>query len=293
MARRRSDVIIGVILIVAVGFILWWAIAMFRVPESGRMTYRGSGDVAVLHIRGMIVEPADFIERLERFIDREDVRAIVLRIESPGGVVAASQEMYEAVKRARDSEKPVVTSMGSIAASGGYYVALGSDSILANPGTLTGSIGVLMDFPEITKLLESIGVEYHSVTSGPLKNAGAPYEQWDEQTREYYKSIVMDSYEQFVSVVAQERRLSVDSVRTLADGRVYTGNQAANHGLIDGLGDLHEAIQLAASMAGITDEPTVIKPVEREIRLWDVLFGDIEELVNRIPRTPQLEYRYP
>lgn len=293
MARRRSDIVIGVILVIVLGIILWLAIGIYTSPGSGGVTYSGSGDVAVLRLEGMIAEPTDFIDRLERYSERKDVKAIVLRIESPGGVVAASQEIYAAVKRARESEKPVVTSMGSIAASGGYYVALGSDSILANPGTLTGSIGVLMDFPEITKLLNELGIEFHSVTSGTYKNAGAPYDDWDEQTREYFKSIVMDSYDQFVQVVAEERRLSPDSVRILADGRVFTGRQALGHGLIDGIGGLHEAVQLAARMAGIEGEPSVIKPHRREIRLWDLLFGDMEQLINRVPQTPMLEYRYP
>lgn len=272
--------------------VFWVGFSMFRAPADGDISFTGSGDVAIISVEGMIADSEPFIEQLERYQDRKDVQAIVIRIESPGGVVAASQEMYDAIKRARDGEKPVIASMGSIAASGGYYIALGADSIVANPGTLTGSIGVLMDFPQMTKMMNKLGIEFHSVTSGPLKDAGSPYREWDEETREYFKSIVMNTYEQFVEAVAREREMDAEQARKLADGRVFTGEQAFEHGLIDSLGGLHEAVQLAADMAGITGEPTTVKPTRRDIRLWDILFGDLEQVVNRFSQGPLLEYRY-
>jgi len=292
MAQRPSDVVVGVILVILVLFLVWTAFSFFR-PSMDQRFMTGEGDVAVISMSGMITDARPFLERLEHFVDRRDVQAIVIRVESPGGVVAASQEMYEGVKRARDTGKPVVISMGSIAASGAYYLALGADTILANPGTLTGSIGVLMDFPQTTKLLNTLGIEFHSVTSGPLKNAGAPYTEWDEQTREYFSSIVMNTYEQFITAVAEERRMDIDSVRTLADGRVYTGEQALHYGLVDQLGDLHQAIRVAAEMAGIAGEPTIVKSRERQLRLWDVLFGDLNQLMDQVYQAPLLEYRYP
>ncbi len=292
MAKRPSDVVVGVILVILVLFLVWTAFSFFRPPADQRFI-TGEGDVAVISMKGMITDAQPFLERLDRYLERKEVQAIVIRVESPGGVVAASQEMYEGVKRARATEKPIVVSMGSLAASGAYYLALGADSILANPGTLTGSIGVLMDFPQTTKLLKTLGIEFHSVTSGPLKNAGAPYSEWDEETRQYFSSIVMNTYEQFITAVAEERHLDIDSVRTLADGRVYTGAQAMEHGLIDQLGDLHQAIQVAAEMAGIAGEPTIVRSRERRLRLWDVLFGDLEQLKDRLYQVPILEYRYP
>jgi len=294
MARRRSDVVIGIVLVVVILFVLWSAYQFMTSPETGGVTLPGksSGNVAVIPVRGMIAAPQPFIDELDRYVSRSDVRAIVIRIESPGGVVAAAQEMYDAIKRARDTDKPVVVSMGSIAASGGYYIALGADSILADPGTLTGSIGVLIDFPEITKLLQKIGVEFHSITSGPYKDAGAPYTAFDKKSQKYFQSIVMNTYEQFVTVVSTERHLDPDTVRALADGRVYTGVQALQHKLIDKLGNLHDAIALAGAMAGIQGTPTVIKPRQERLRLWDVLFGDAEHLVNKVMWSPLLEYRY-
>ena len=293
MTRRRSDVVVGVVLITVFVLILWMAIGVFRSPEpSGSISVSGSGDVAVIELQGMIADASPVIRQLDTFADRKDVKAIVLRVESPGGVVAASQELYDAVVRARDTEKPVVVSMGSLAASGAYYAALGADTIMANPGTLTGSIGVLMDFPEMTRLLDKIGVEFHSVTSGPYKDAGAPYDPWEQQEEEYYQSLVMDTYEQFIGVVANERNMPLDSVRELADGRVFTGSQAQSNGLIDLLGNLHDAIMLAGEMAGIEGEPSVIKPRKQELRMVDLLFGDVEQIINRVATGPVLQFRY-
>jgi len=292
MTQRRSDIVIGIIIIVMVVGVFWMAFSLFRAPADGDMSFSGSGDVVILAVEGMIADPEPFLNQLKQFRDRKDVKAIVIRIESPGGMVAASQEMYEAIKRAREGEKPVIASMGSIAASGGYYIALGADSIVANPGTLTGSIGVLMDFPQVTKMMNKIGIEFHSVTSGPLKNAGSPYKEWDEETRGYYKSIVMNTYEQFVEVVAFERKMDMNEARDLADGRVFTGEQAFQYGLIDRMGGLYDAVQMAARMAGIPGEPTTITPARRHIRLWDILFGDLEQVVNHFSQAPLLEYRY-
>ena len=292
MTRRRSDIVVAVVLISVLVLILWFALSSFLGDDSASsVTISGRGDVALVTLEGMIVDSRPVAEELKTFADRTDVKAIVLRIESPGGIVAASQEIYDAVRRVRDTEKPIVVSMGSMAASGGYYAALGADSILANPGTITGSIGVLMDFPEITKLMQKIGVEVHSVTSGPLKNAGSPYEDWDAAEEEYFTDVVMDSYNQFVQVVAKERNMDPDRVRELASGRVYTGSQAVANGLIDRLGGLYEATHLAAELAGIEGEPKVVEPVRRPLRLWDLLFGDMEQAMNRVFRGPLLEYR--
>jgi len=292
MARRRSDIVVGVILIVLLVFVVWTAFSFFQ-PSGERLFVEGSGDVGVIRVDGMITEARPFLDRLQQYVDRKDIKAIVIRVESPGGIVAASQEMYNGVRRARESEKPVIISMGSLAASGAYYLSLGADSILANPGTLTGSIGVLMDFPQTTKLMDKLGITIHSVTSGPFKDAGSPYSEWDEQTQQYYQDLVANTYQQFVAVVSAERHLSADSVRALADGRVYTGQQAVSNGLIDGLGDMHDAVQLAARMAGISGKPTLVEPPRRHLRLWDLLFGDAEQVAGRLQPTPRLEYRFP
>jgi protease-4 len=269
------------------------AIGLFSTPQQkGSISITGTGDIAVIEVQGMIADPAPVIQHLKTFSERKDVKALVVRMESPGGVVAASQELYDAMVRTRATEKPLIVSMGSLAASGAYYAALGSDSIMANPGTLTGSIGVLMDFPEVTKLFNKIGIEFHSVTSGQFKDAGAPYNEWDEQSREYYESIVMDTYEQFVAVVAEERQMPVNRVREIANGKVYTGSQALDLGLVDMLGSLQEAVLLAGELAGVEGEPTVVKPRSQEMRIWDLLFGDVEQIINKLSFGPVAQYRY-
>ncbi len=291
MKRRRSDVIVGIAIVGVLVLIFWFAIGSFRGGGATGVTLGGHGNIGLVKVQGMIADAQPIIDELQRFSKRKDIKAIVLRIDSPGGVVAASQELYDAVKRVRDTEKPIVVSMGSLAASGGYYAALGADSIVANPGTLTGSIGVLMDFPEMTKLLRKIGVQVHSVTSGPLKDAGAPFKEWNPDAEAYFKDVVTDSYNQFVAVVAKERKLDIGRVKELASGRVYTGAQALENGLIDKLGGQYEAVQLAARMAGIEGEPQVVEPSRQRVRLWDLLFGDMERAMNRILPTPLLEYR--
>lgn len=292
MARRSSDIAIGVVLILLLVFVIWTAFSFFR-PAREPLFTDGGGDVGVIRVEGMITESGSFLKRLQQYVDRKDIKAIVIRVESPGGIVAASQEMYNGVKRARNSDKPVIVSMGSLAASGAYYLSLGADSILANPGTLTGSIGVLMDFPQTTKLMDKLGITVHSVTSGPLKDAGSPYKEWDTLTQDYYQSLVMNTYQQFVTTVATERHLPEDSVRAMASGRVFTGQQAVANGLIDRLGDMYDAVRVAARMAGVTGEPTVVEPPRQHFRLWDLLFGDVDQLANRVHRTPMVEYRYP
>jgi len=289
--RRRSDVIVGVVIVGVFLLILWFAFGSFSSQRDRSVNLGGRGNIALVKVQGMIADPQQIIDDLQRYSDRKDIKAIVLRIESPGGVVAASQELYDAVKRVRDTEKPIIVSMGSLAASGGYYVALGADSILANPGTLTGSIGVLMDFPEMTKLLDKIGVQVHSVTSGSLKDAGAPFKEWSPEVEAYFKDVVTNSYDQFVTVVAKERKLEITRVRELASGRVYTGAQALENGLIDKLGGQYEAVHLAAKMAGIEGKPQLVEPSRQHIRLWDVLFGDMERAMNRVLPIPLLEYR--
>jgi len=292
MFKRPSDIAVGIILVVVLFLSVWWAFSFFS-PGSGERFVSDQGDVAIIPVTGMITDAEPFLSQLDRFIERRDVRAIVVRVESPGGVVAPSQEMYEGMRRAREQEKPIVVSMGSIAASGAYYLSLGADSIVANPGTMTGSIGVLMDFPETTQLLNSLGIEFHSVTSGPYKDAGSPYEEWTEETQEYFSSIVMNTYEQFLATVAEERRMDIEQVRPLADGRVFTGEQAVRNGLVDRLGDQYAAVHLAAEMAGISTEPTVVEAPQGTIRVWDLLFGDVEQILGRLNQVPLLKYQYP
>ncbi|MGD9141582.1 MAG: signal peptide peptidase SppA, partial [bacterium] len=220
------------------------------------------------------------------------IRALVVRVESPGGGVAASQEIYEALRNVRDSGTPVIVSMGGIAASGGYYVACGADSILANPGTLTGSIGVIMNFPMARELMRKVGLEWEVLKTGEFKDTGSFARPMTDRERALLEEILFDVYDQFVSVVSTERNMTVDEVKKIADGSVYTGRQALEMGLVDRLGGLRDAIDLAADMGGISGKPTVVKPRKDLWTIWDL----IEELVGTASRmansSASLEYSF-
>jgi protease-4 len=295
-STRIFLVILGSLAVIAVGFtVLLYAVLR---PAGGAETITsGSGEkIAVVELRGDIVSSDEVVRQLKQYRESRSIKSILLRIDSPGGGVVASQEIYEEVKRTRDSGKPVVVSMGSLAASGGYYVACGASRIMANRGTLTGSIGVISEFLQLQDALQKLGIEVKTVKSGSMKDAGSPTRKMTEADRQYFQHLIDDVHGQFIGVVANERHLDVDSVRGLADGRVFTGEQAVRLGLVDTLGTFEDAIRLAADIAGISGEPAIVKERKRRGFLESML-GDVtdaasavkQELLNR----PVLSYRYP
>ncbi len=246
--------------------------------------------VGVLELTGVIYNARPFIDDLEAFSGLSSVKALVIRIDSPGGAVAASQEIYLALKRARE-EMPIVVSMGNVAASGGYYAALGADSIVANSGTTTGSIGVIAQLTVFRKLMDKIGVEQEVIKSGLFKDTGSPFREMTAGERAILQEWVDDTYEQFIEAVAVEREIPLEQVRKIADGRVYTGRQALNNGLVDVIGDLDDAVNIAGKMAGIKGKPNILVKKKRTMTLWDLLFGDVEGNMKRLSGQ-QLELMY-
>lgn len=224
----------------------------------------GEDRVALIRIEGVIVDSKETVGELKRFGDNPSVKAIVLRIDSPGGGVVPSQEIYEAVRRLRTrTNKAVVVSMGTVAASGGYYIAVASDRIMANPGTLTGSIGVIMETANLEGLLKKLGVEGVVIKSGRFKDVGSPLRKMTDEERTVLQTVMDDVHQQFIEAVSEGRSLALTDVHTFADGRVFTGRQARDMKLVDELGDLDDAIQLAADLAGIEGEPQVVEPRKR------------------------------
>lgn len=220
--------------------------------------------VGVIRIEGVILDAQSTVSELKRFAENPSVKAIVLRIDSPGGGVVPSQEIHDAVQRVRSkNNKAVITSMGSVAASGGYYIAVATDRIMANSGTLTGSIGVIMEMANVEGLLKKIGVEGVVIKSGRFKDVGSPLRKMSEEEHRLLQSVMDDVHQQFIEAVAEGRGLDVADVKALADGRIFTGRQAKASKLVDELGDLDDAIQLAADVAGIEGEPKVIEPRRR------------------------------
>lgn len=220
--------------------------------------------IALIRVEGVIMDAQSTVGELKRFGDNPSVKAIVLRIDSPGGGVVPSQEIHDAVQRVRQKgNKMVIASMGSVAASGGYYIAAATDRIIANPGTLTGSIGVIMEMANVEGLLKKIGVEGVVVKSGKFKDVGSPLRKMSDEERALLQSVMDDVHKQFIEAVAAGRALEPTAVQALADGRIFTGRQAKDAKLVDELGDLEDAIQLAAELAGIEGEPKVVEPRRR------------------------------
>jgi protease IV len=235
------------------------------------------------------------VRQLTKYGDDTTIKAIVLRIDSPGGGVASSQEIYEEVRRVRSGGKLVVASMGSVAASGGYYIACMADRIFANAGTVTGSIGVIVQLANASELLHKVGIESSVITSGPFKDSGNPTRTLRPEERQVFQALVDDVYHQFIEAVAQGRNLPLDEVRQAADGRIYTGRQAKDLRLIDELGSLHDAITYAASRIGSVGKPKLLQ--EGKERLWWLRFL-FESLTDSLVWTPfskveaVLQYRW-
>ncbi|HTL12007.1 MAG TPA: signal peptide peptidase SppA, partial [Bdellovibrionota bacterium] len=226
------------------------------------------GAVGVIEVEGVIMDSKKLVKEIKEFKEESSIKALVLRLNTPGGAVAPSQEIYQAVK---GFGKPVVASMGSIAASGGYYIAVAAQKIFANPGTLTGSIGVIMEFANLKKLYEWARIDRYAITSGKFKAAGAEYREMTQEERQLFKDLIDDTVGQFKGAVAEGRHMKMEKLNPLADGRVYTGQQAKAVGLVDTMGTLEDAIAEAAKMAKIKGEPRVVYPHKHQKSLVDLL----------------------
>jgi protease-4 len=228
--------------------------------------------VGVVEIKGVIADAKETVLQLKRFRKNKDVKAIVLRIDSPGGGVGPSQEIYAEVKKTTRTKK-VVASMGAIAASGGYYVAAAADQLVANPGTITGSIGVLMEFANMEELFKKIGLSAVVLKSGDYKDTGSPLRKMTPKERELLQGFIDNVHQQFVTAVAEGRKMSEESVRAIADGRILSGEQAQKLGLLDRLGNMEDAIAIAAELGGIKGEPSVIYAEKEKFSILELILG--------------------
>src|SRR5574337_959946 len=261
----------------------------------GRWERLGGSKVALITVEGVILDSKEVIEQLEKYRENPSVKAIVLRINSPGGGVAPSQEIYEELLKTRQTDKkPVVASMGSVAASGGYYIASATDLIVANPGTITGSIGVLLQVPNISGLMQKIGVKSVVVKSGQHKDLASPTREMTDAERQILQGMLDDVHNQFIDVVAKGRQIDRKKVEAIADGRIFSGREAQSLGLVDQLGNLQDAIERAGTLAGIPGKPTVIQERKRELFLIDLLRGSLSlfdiDLPLHSPSTLSVSY---
>jgi len=230
------------------------------------------GDIAVVEVKGTIMESQPVNEKLEKYRKSSSIKAVVLRVDSPGGAVAPSQEIYTEVKKLAEKKK-VVVSMGTVAASGGYYISAPATKIVANPGTITGSIGVLMEHVEIEKLLDWAKVSAEILKSGKMKDAGSALRPMTPEEREYLQNILKTMHRQFQKAVADGRNIPLEEVEKLADGRVFTGQEALDLKLVDQIGNLQDAIDVAKNLAGIKGEPKILWPDKEKSVLQELLFG--------------------
>lgn len=246
--------------------------------------------VALIRLEGTILDSKDTIDELKDHVKNPSVKAIVLRVDSPGGAVAPSQEIYEEVRKAV-AKKTVVISMGSIAASGGYYIASPATKIVANPGTLTGSIGVIMEIPNMEGLMNKIGVKTEVIKSGKHKDIASVFRGINKEDREILQNVLDNVHNQFINAVSEGRKMLREDVVKIADGRIYTGEQALKVGLIDELGNLDDAVKLAAKLSGIKGEPSVVSK-EEKFSLISLLRGKMPKELNDIFPSVKVKYLF-
>jgi len=282
-------------LAVIVLFFVVVIVMLFNESDTEDVSTGSAGTIAIVEVIEPIISSERIVNQIKRYRENTNVRAIVVRVESPGGGVSASQEIYQEIKKTREYGKPIVVSMGAVAASGGYYIAVGANKIVANPGSITGSIGVISQFMHVNELFDKIGITSTTIKSGKLKDAGSPFRKPNEDDKRYFQDMIDDVYDQFVTTVAVERKLDKSLVKKYADGRVYTGRKAYELKLIDTLGTYQDAIKIAAGLAEIYGAPRVIKERKKE-KISDLIFGevrnDLTQLKNELLNQPIVQYRY-
>ena len=277
--------LVGFSVLLAIVAISGFTTALTRVsiPSFGF----GSKKIGYVKIEGAIADPQPIVAWLEQLREDDDVAAVIVRINSPGGSVAAAYEILNALKRIQARGKPVVVSMGNVAASGGYYIACHADKIVATPGTLTGSIGVIMELPDVSELMDKVGIRVNVIKSSNYKDIGSPFRPMSSDERRLLKDIVDEVYNDFVDLVAEGRNLPRDSVEKIADGRILTGKQAYEYGLVDTLGDFLTAYNIAKSLANLRGKPPLKKPKRRRVTLLDLLLHEVRTWMTVWPK---LEY---
>ena len=281
MKRKRVLIGLGVI----VGLLIFFFTVLFFIGRyfGGKTGGFAFGDkIAIVNVEGVITQSSGIIGELQQYLADEGVKAIILRVDSLGGGVGPSQEIYREIMRIKpNSKKKVVTSMGSVAASGGYYIASASDLIVANPGTITGSIGVIMEFSNLEELLNKIGIKGVVIKSGEHKDIGSPFREMTPEERRIMQEVLDNVHQQFIQAVADGRKLDRAKVAQIADGRVFTGEQAKNLGLVDELGNLQDTIDLTAKMVGIVGRPNVLYP-KKKFSIWELLMGEMASAIARV-----------
>ena len=291
---KKEKLVIGIILSVCLISLAMGIYLVIRTPqtaEGGTISFLsmskkegiGKEGIAVIHIYGPIridyggalwssPRGADaVVQRLREAREDPRVKGVLVRINSPGGTVAAVQEIYGELNKLREEGKKVVASLGDIATSGGYYIACAADKIVTNPGTLTGSIGVIMQLGNMEELFKKIGFKIVVIKSGKHKDIGSPARTMTPEEEKLLQGIIDNAYEQFLQAVVEGRRIKREDARELAQGQLFTGEQALKEGLVDRLGNYQDSLELTAELAGIEGEPAIIRKYEPWQKVIDIL----------------------
>jgi protease-4 len=288
MKRKRILIGLGVMAALLIFFLSILFIMGRYIGKPGRFAL---GDkIAIVEIKGVITQSSGVIEEMSQYQEDEGVKAIILRIDSPGGGVGPAQEIHREVLKIK-SKKKVITSMGSVAASGGYYIACASDLIIANPGTITGSIGVLMEFTNIEELFKKIGIKGVVLKSGEHKDIGSPFREMTPEEKKIVQGVIDNVHQQFVQAVVEGRKMDREKVMQIADGRILTGEQAKQIGLVDQIGNLQDAIDVVAKMVGIEGKPNVLYP-KRRFSLWELLVREMASTLLDVLNEKGFELNY-
>jgi protease-4 len=278
MSKKIAIIAAAVLFSLAVLFALSVKIAATLIGSEKSHLLSREG-VGLVEVKGMILDSKETIRQLRYFLKQDSVKSVVLRVDSPGGIVAPSQEIYAEVKKFA-ARKKIIVSMGSLAASGGYYISAPATMIYANPGTITASIGVILKLSNIESLMDKLGIKSYSLKTGKYKDSGSPVRQLSAEDRAMLQSVINNTHQQFVRAVAEGRRLPIEDVRKIADGRILSGEQAMEHKLVDRLGTLQDAIDEAGRQAGIKGDPELLLPPKKQINYLDLLVEGAEGTFN-------------
>lgn len=294
--------LIGTFLFAGIAFLAFTKALFTGFDSKYEYEIRGKGKekIAVVDLDYTIYFSESLTRQFKQYREDNSIKAIILRVNSPGGGTAASHEMYEEIKKTRDSGKPVIVSVSSLAASGAYYASCGANMIVANPSSLVGSIGVIIQYISVKDLADKLGIKDVTIKTGDLKDTGNPFRDVNEKDLNYLRDVINDSYELFLEIVSKERKISMDSLRNIASGRVFTGRQGLKLGLVDTLGTFDDAVNIAARYANIEGEPKLVKEKTKKYFMEILLdgfsksgFGKISDMIDEeFLNRPLIQYKF-